>query len=152
MLLVEVQPAMIGDGHAMGVAAEITQPLHGTTEGWLGIDDPVVSVQAAEEFGKLLRIGESGCRTGAAKLVATVKTRRWSSSSIILRKRVTGISFPYDPHYVSRARNLSAHPRGSVRRASGLVLVSKPYLTGLWTSSLLSAYRLSSWDFPFSPP
>ena len=65
---------MIGNGHAMGVAAQIPQHRHGTTEGGLGIDDPVVTVQAAEEFGELLRIGESGCRTGAAKLVATVKT------------------------------------------------------------------------------
>jgi len=44
----------------MGVTAEIAQHLQGTTEGLLGIDDPVVAVQAAEEFGKLLRIGESG--------------------------------------------------------------------------------------------
>jgi hypothetical protein len=39
----------------------------------LGIDDPVVTVQAAEEFGELLGIGKSGCGTGAAKLVATVQ-------------------------------------------------------------------------------
>jgi hypothetical protein len=58
----------------MGVTTEIAQYLQRPTEGLLGIDDPVVAVQAAEEFGKLLRIGESGCRTGAAKLVATVKT------------------------------------------------------------------------------
>jgi len=73
-LLVEGQQAMIGDGHAMSVAAEIAQHLQGPTEGLLGIDDPVVTVQAAHEFGELLRIGESGCGTGAAKLVAPVKT------------------------------------------------------------------------------
>ena len=74
MLLLEVQQAMIGDGHAMSVAAEIAQHLQGPTEGLLGVDDPVVTVQAANEFCELLRIGESGGRTGAAKLVATVKT------------------------------------------------------------------------------
>ena len=58
----------------MGVAAEITQHLHGSTEGGLGIDDPIVAVQAAEELCELLRIGQTGGRTGAAKLVATVKT------------------------------------------------------------------------------
>ena len=57
----------------MSVAAEIAQYLQGTTEGGLGIDDPVMSVQAANEFGEPLRIGESGSRTGAAKLVASVK-------------------------------------------------------------------------------
>jgi hypothetical protein len=46
--LVEVQQAMIGDGHAMGVAAEIMQQLHGSTEGGLGIDDPIVAVQSAD--------------------------------------------------------------------------------------------------------
>ena len=58
----------------MSVAAEIAQHLQGPTEGLLGVDDPVVTVQAANEFCELLRIGESGGRTGAAKLVATVKT------------------------------------------------------------------------------
>jgi hypothetical protein len=33
-----------------------------------------MSVQTAHEFGELLGIGESGCRTGAAKLIAAVKT------------------------------------------------------------------------------
>ncbi len=58
----------------MGVAAEIAQHLQGTTEGLLGIDDPVVAVQAAEEFCELLRIGESGGGAGAAELVAAVET------------------------------------------------------------------------------
>jgi hypothetical protein len=58
----------------MGVAAEITQHLYGSTEGGLGIDDPIVAVQSADEFSELLRVGQTGCRTGAAKLVATVKT------------------------------------------------------------------------------
>jgi hypothetical protein len=61
-LLVEVRQAMIGDGYAMGVAAEIAQHLHGSTEGGLGIDDPVVAVQAAEELRELPGIGESGSR------------------------------------------------------------------------------------------
>ena len=47
-LLVEVQQAMIGDGHAMGVAAEIAQHRQGTTEGLLGIDDPVVDGAGGE--------------------------------------------------------------------------------------------------------
>jgi len=34
-LLVEGQQTMIGDGHAMGVAAEIAQHLHGSAEGGL---------------------------------------------------------------------------------------------------------------------
>ena len=56
----------------MGVAAEIAQHLHGTAESGLGIDDPVVTVQAADEFCELLRSGESSCRTGAQSWL-----RRW---------------------------------------------------------------------------
>jgi len=73
-LLLEGQQAMIGDGHAMGVGAQIAQHLHGPTEGGFGIDDPVVSVQAAEKFGELLRIGESGGGASAAELVTVVET------------------------------------------------------------------------------
>ena len=41
---------------------------------------------------------------------------------MILRKRVTGVSFLRDPHYVSYP-NFSARHTRSVRRASGFVLV-----------------------------
>jgi hypothetical protein len=34
---------MVGDGHAMGVAAEILEHVVGTAEGWFGVDDPVFS-------------------------------------------------------------------------------------------------------------
>ena len=74
LLLLEGQQAMIGDGHAMGVAAEITQHLYGSTEGGLGIDDPIGAVQSADEFTELLGVGQTGCGTGATELVATVKT------------------------------------------------------------------------------
>ena len=50
---------MIGNRHAMGVAAEIAQHLQGTTESGLGIDHPVMAMQAADEFRELLGIGES---------------------------------------------------------------------------------------------
>jgi len=49
----------------MGVAAEIAQHLHRTAKGGLGINDPVVAVQAAHEFCELLRIGQSGGGTVA---------------------------------------------------------------------------------------
>ena len=73
-LLVEGQQAMIGNGHAMGVAAEIAQHLHGSAEGGLSIDDPVMSVLAADEFSELLRIRQGGGGTVATQLVAAVQT------------------------------------------------------------------------------
>ena len=56
---------MIGNGHTMGVTAEVAQHLHGSAEGGLGIDNPVVAVQTAHEFCELLRIGQSGGGTVA---------------------------------------------------------------------------------------
>ena len=36
---------MIGDGHAMGVAAQIVQHIFGTTKGTFQVDHPVLPVQ-----------------------------------------------------------------------------------------------------------
>ena len=72
-LAVEGQQTVIGDGHAMGVAAEITQHLHGSAEGGLGIDHPVVAMQAAESWANCF-----GSARGAAdrrsELLAAVQT------------------------------------------------------------------------------
>ena len=35
--------SVVGDGDAVGVGAEIAQGMFGTTEGTLGVDDPVVA-------------------------------------------------------------------------------------------------------------
>jgi hypothetical protein len=47
--------SMVGDGHAMGVTAEILEHIVGTAEGWFGVDDPVFSEQwsepGSEDFG-----------------------------------------------------------------------------------------------------
>jgi len=39
---------MVGDGHTMGVTAEILEHIVGTAEGWFGVDDPVFSEQWSE--------------------------------------------------------------------------------------------------------
>jgi hypothetical protein len=35
--------SVVGDGHAMGVAAQILEHILGATEGWLGVDHPMLS-------------------------------------------------------------------------------------------------------------
>jgi len=55
---VECEQSMIGDGDAMGVTAEITQYLFGTTEGRLGVDDPFVAVQLSHERGEAVWSGQ----------------------------------------------------------------------------------------------
>jgi len=47
--------AVIGDGHAVGVAAEITENIFGASEGRLAIDHPVLPEEGAEESSESLR-------------------------------------------------------------------------------------------------
>jgi len=50
--------AVIGDGHAVGVAAEITENVLGATEGRLAVDHPVLTEEGAEERSESLGIPE----------------------------------------------------------------------------------------------
>jgi hypothetical protein len=43
--MLEGHEAVVGDGHAMGVTGEIAQDMMRTAEGWLGVDDPVLTEQ-----------------------------------------------------------------------------------------------------------
>ena len=58
--VLDLEQAMIGDGNAVGVAAEIVDDLGGAAEGLLGVDDPAWAAgglqPAAEGFG----VGEPG--------------------------------------------------------------------------------------------
>ena len=49
---------MIGDGDAVGVSAEITQGMFGTTERRFAIDHPVMAEQLAEPGGEDLGLSE----------------------------------------------------------------------------------------------
>ncbi len=53
------QPA-VGDGNAVGVAAEIGQHLFGTTERWLGIDDPFDAPELIEPGCEGRGLGKTG--------------------------------------------------------------------------------------------
>ncbi len=55
---IESQQAMIRDGDAVGVAPEIAQYLQRSAESRLGVNDPVLAAQTAEELGKLFRFAE----------------------------------------------------------------------------------------------
>ena len=52
--------ALIGDGDAMGIAAEIAEDLAGTGKRPLGIDDPFFLVEGVEESLPSSRVGQGG--------------------------------------------------------------------------------------------
>jgi hypothetical protein len=49
---------MVGDGHAMGVAAEIVQHICGTPEGAFQVHHPVLSVQGSQPGSESLGLSE----------------------------------------------------------------------------------------------
>ncbi len=49
---------MVGDSHAMGVAAQIVEHKLWATEGWFQIDDPLLAVQRSEPGSEDLRLSE----------------------------------------------------------------------------------------------
>jgi hypothetical protein len=52
------EKAMVGDGDPMGIASEVMQDVLGSTKGRLGVDDPVLLKQSAQERVERLRVGE----------------------------------------------------------------------------------------------
>ena len=61
---------MVGDGDAMGVASQIMQDVLGPAEGWLGIDDPVLLIERAQEDGEAPPVVKWRALTEEAQLVA----------------------------------------------------------------------------------
>ena len=60
--------AMVGDGHAMGVAAEILEHIFGAAEGWFGVDDPVLAEQRSQPGSEDLGLCEQRQIAGKMKL------------------------------------------------------------------------------------
>jgi hypothetical protein len=51
----EGDQAVIGDRHAVGITAEVTENMFGTTEGRLAVDHPLVTEERAEQGSESLR-------------------------------------------------------------------------------------------------
>ena len=58
LAVLEGDQAMIGDGNAMGVTGQVVQDVFGSAEGWLGVDDPILTKQGAQQSTELLWILE----------------------------------------------------------------------------------------------
>ena len=62
--------AMVGDGDAVGIAAEILQDILGSAKGWLGVDDPIFAEERTEPGREELRMGERCEFSGQVQLTA----------------------------------------------------------------------------------
>src|SRR5216684_9053470 len=72
---------MVGDGHAMGVAAQVLAHILGAAEGWFGIDDPVFSEQRPEPGSEDLGLREQSQIAGKVQL-AMLKGRLESGDEL----------------------------------------------------------------------
>src|SRR5207248_11421940 len=61
---------MVGDGDAVGIAAEVLQDVLGSAEGWFGVDDPIFAEERTQPGSEELGMGE-GCEfSGQVQLTA----------------------------------------------------------------------------------
>ena len=61
---------MVGDGDAVGIAAEILQHVLGSAEGWFGVDDPIFAEERTQPGSEELGIGERCEFSGQVQLTA----------------------------------------------------------------------------------
>src|SRR5258706_15799950 len=85
---------MVGDGHAMGVAAEILQHILGATEGTSQVDDPVLSKQWPEPSSEDLGFGEELQVFGVCEHRCATLRAQWSRRSAPHRARAPSRKFP----------------------------------------------------------
>jgi hypothetical protein len=51
-IILKRNQSMVGNGDPVRIASEIVQNTLGTSEGWLGIDDPVLVEELSEKLAK----------------------------------------------------------------------------------------------------
>ena len=54
-IVLEADEAMVGDGDAVGVAGKIVENVFGSTEGRLGVDDPILPKELPQEALEMVR-------------------------------------------------------------------------------------------------
>lgn len=62
--------AVVGDGDAVGIAAEILQDVLGSAEGWFGVDDPIFAEERTQPSSEELGMGEWCEFSGQVQLAA----------------------------------------------------------------------------------
>ena len=72
---------MVGDGYAMGIAAEILEHIFGAAEGRFGVDDPIFPEQRSEPGSEDFGLREQSQIAGKMKL-ATLKGRLESGDEL----------------------------------------------------------------------
>jgi hypothetical protein len=70
VVLVDRDQAVVGNGDAVSVAAEILQNMFGTSKGWFAVNHPLMTEEWPQESGKGLRVGQELQLSMESELVA----------------------------------------------------------------------------------
>src|SRR2546422_9702526 len=102
--------SMVGDGHAMGVAAEILEHVLGAAKGWFGVDDPVLSKQRSQPGSEDLGLREQSQIAGKMKL-AVLKGRLKAGDELTAK---------HPPEYLDGEKEawVGANPAGVIEHES----------------------------------
>ena len=68
----EIDDAVVRDGHPMGVGAQVAEDPLGAAERRLGVDHPVLAVQAVTQGRPIVGVGEVGGAAGQFELAVLV--------------------------------------------------------------------------------
>ena len=79
--VVESNQSVVGDGDAMGIAAEILQHVIGSAEGWFGVDDPIFAEERTQPGCEELGMGER-CEFSGQVQLATLESRSKSRDEL----------------------------------------------------------------------
>jgi hypothetical protein len=55
-IILESNEPVVGDGDAMCISRQIVQSMFRTSEGWLGVDDPVLTEKLTQKTAKTTRL------------------------------------------------------------------------------------------------
>ena len=58
-IILKCDESMVGDRDSMGIAREIMQNMFGPTEGWLGVDDPVLLEKLSQKPAEATWLGQT---------------------------------------------------------------------------------------------
>ena len=72
LVIGERDQAMIGDGYAVGIRAQITEHLLGSAKGWFAVNHPIRLMQLANETLKEFGVGESSKQAMKLQLAGSV--------------------------------------------------------------------------------
>lgn len=53
----ECEEPAVGDADVMGVCTEVAEHMFRSAKGWLGVDDPVVTIETSEPCSEAARLG-----------------------------------------------------------------------------------------------